>query len=313
MQDPSVAFSPQMRISEAVAEPLVLDGMTSRTRRREIVTDLLERVGLSAGDADRYPHEFSGGQKQRLAIARALVTNLDVIAADEPTSALDSRVQSDVLGLLDRIRREHNIAVLLVTHDIDVIQLFCDRDAVMYLGKIVERGEVDTTLQTPAHPHTQVLLGSVPALAREDPAFTQPLTETIPQRACATGWLPVSPRCPEIVPPDNVKLSDEEWQPVGESRLGLQAGKVPDQVVGAELDRLRSVFGLPATVSDENVETVVDEALAMINAGELDTAADQMPETVTTICEHKTPSGRHSGPPVRCHRYDEDTEATTGK
>ena len=167
VQDPNEAFSPRMSIGEAVAEPLRLHGMDDSKRRRRIVEDLLSRVGLSADDADRYPHEFSGGEKQRISIARALVLNPDLIIADEPTSALDSRVESDVLALLEHIRQEYGISILFISHDIDTVRRFCDRVAVMYLGKVVEQGPVDAVLGDPAHPYTQVLMGSVPSLDRK--------------------------------------------------------------------------------------------------------------------------------------------------
>jgi len=178
VQDPNDAFNPRQTVGEAVAEPLVVHGMDDAQRRRQIVVDLLQRVGLSAEDADRYPHEFSGGEKQRVAIARALVVNPDLIIADEPTSALDARVRSDVLGLLADIRERFGVAILFVSHDIDTVWRFCDRVAVMYLGEVVECGPVSDVLSTPGHPYTRVLLGAVPGLDPDDRGLARPVTDT---------------------------------------------------------------------------------------------------------------------------------------
>ncbi|MFT4884006.1 MAG: peptide/nickel transport system ATP-binding protein, partial [Natronomonas sp.] len=158
LQDPDSAFNPRMTVGEAVGEPLRVHGLSDSERRREIVADALERVGLSGEDADDYPHEFSGGEKQRIAIARALVLNPDVIVADEPVSALDGRTKAEVLDLLDDLQDRFGIAIVLISHDIDLVRRFCDRVAVMYLGEIVERGPTETVVGDPSHPYTRTLV-----------------------------------------------------------------------------------------------------------------------------------------------------------
>ncbi|MGM0606322.1 MAG: ABC transporter ATP-binding protein, partial [Halobacteriota archaeon] len=227
VQDPNEAFNPRMTVGEAVAEPLSLHGMRDADRRRRIVADLLERVGLSAHDLDRYPHEFSGGEKQRIAIARALVLNPDLIVADEPTSALDGRVQADVLALLDDVRREFDIAVLFISHDIDVVRRFCDRVAVMYLGEIVETGPIEAVLSEPAHPYTRLLLGSVPSLDPADRTMAKPLTDTIPDPSAPPAGCRFHTRCPERIPPDEVTLTASVWQAVAAFELTLRTGELP--------------------------------------------------------------------------------------
>jgi peptide/nickel transport system ATP-binding protein len=306
VQDPNEAFSPRMTIGEAVAEPLRLHGLSDLDRRLEIVEDLLERVGLSADDTERYPHEFSGGEKQRIAIARALVTNPDLIIADEPTSALDSRVQSDVLALLDRIRREFDVAVLLISHDIDVVRLFCDRVAVMYLGEIVERGPVETVLNEPAHPYTRVLLGSIPSLDPTDRDLVRPLTETIPDPADPPSGCRFHTRCPDLIPPAEVDLSTEVWRSVAEFRFTLQAGELPDEVAEATTaSAVREHFSIPDPVGDETVETAVADAAAAVVAGEGETAVETLAAVTETVCERANPSATLDERPVACHRYDE--------
>lgn len=313
VQDPNEAFNPRMRIGDAVAEPLVLNGMDDTTRREAIVADLLERVGLSADDADRYPHEFSGGEKQRIAIARALVVNPDLIIADEPTSALDSRVQADVLALLDSIRREYDVAVLLISHDIDVIRMFADRLAVMYLGEIVESGQVDEVLDTPAHPYTRVLMGSIPSLDPSDRSFASPLTDTMPDPSDPPSGCRFHTRCPEIIPPDDVALDTAEWRAVAEFRFTAQADELPDKLVDAETDpsAIRTHFGLPDALMDESIEAAVSAAIDAVRTGDIDEAAAQLTDAVPTVCERETPrTVEYDGRPVSCHRYDDSIEAS---
>ncbi|ELY43011.1 ABC transporter ATP-binding protein [Natronorubrum tibetense] len=317
VQDPNEAFNPRMTIGEAVAEPLLLHGMTDADRRRAIVEDLLERVGLSAPDADRYPHEFSGGEKQRLSIARALVLNPDLIVADEPTSALDGRVQSDVLALLDDVRREFDISILFISHDIDVVRRFCDRVAVMYLGEVVERGPIENVLEFPAHPYTRLLLGSVPSLDPTDQQFERPLTDTVPDPADPPSGCRFHTRCPEIVPPESVELPWDQWMVVVAFRFTLQAGELPESIAvetaDGELDdaTVRDRFDLPATLQDETVDRGVNEAISALITGDLQAARDRLSETVPTVCERQTPTDteREPGHSVCCHRYDPAIEA----
>jgi peptide/nickel transport system ATP-binding protein len=310
VQDPNEAFSPRMTVGEAVAEPLRLNGVDDTGRRRDIVTDLLDRVGLSGDDADRYPHEFSGGEKQRIAIARALVVNPDLIIADEPTSALDSRVQSDVLALLDEIRREYDIAVLFISHDIDVVRLFCDRLAVMYLGEIVEKGRVEEVLDFPAHPYTRVLLGSVPSLDPGDRALARPLTETVPEPSDPPSGCRFHTRCPEVISPDGVELEREHWQAVAELRFTIQADELPERVHGADATTVRDHFGIAETLPDDAVERAVSEAVAAVSDGDVERAAERLADAVPTICERQSPvDADHEGRPVACHRYDPDIDA----
>jgi len=228
VQDPNDALDPRMTVEEAVAEPLRIHGLDDAERRRAIVADVLERVGLAADDADRYPHEFSGGEKQRISVARALIVSPDLIVADEPTSALDARVRSEILDLLDRIRREFDIAVLFISHDLDVIRRFCDRVAVMYLGEIVERGRTADVLNDPAHPYTRVLLSSVPSLDPTDRDLGRPLTDTVPEPSDPPSGCRFHPRCPEVIPPDGVDVPESVWRAVASFRFSVQAGELPE-------------------------------------------------------------------------------------
>lgn len=167
-QDPAGSLNPRLRVGTSVGEPLVVHGVV--TDRRELarrVGALLERCGMPAASADRYPHEFSGGQRQRLAIARALALEPRLLICDEPTSALDVSIQAQILNLLTDLQRDLKLSYLFISHDMNVIQHICHRVAVLLKGKIVEIGTRNEVLQTPRHEYTQRLLSAVPV---PDPA-----------------------------------------------------------------------------------------------------------------------------------------------
>ena len=319
VQDPNEAFSPRMTIGEAVAEPLRLHGMSDGDRRRAIVEDILERVGLSATDADRYPHEFSGGEKQRISIARALVLNPDLIVADEPTSALDARVQADVLALLDRIRREFDIAVLFISHDIDVVRRFCERVAVMYLGEIVEQGPIDDVLDAPAHPYTRVLLGSVPSLDPTDQTFARPLTDTIPDPSDPPSGCRFHTRCPEVIQSSDLDLPPEQWERLAAFRFTLQTGELPESIDPELNDAIDATtvleaFDLPdpsTAIDDSVVAEAVDDAVQTTVRGDIDKAAAVLADALPTVCESEVPDAiALEDRPVSCHRYDDTMPGT---
>lgn len=161
-QDPYSSLDPRMRIRDIVAEPLQAHGMKNRRQRYDQVEALLDAVGLGSHLMNRFPHEFSGGQRQRIGIARALSLNPSLVVCDEPVSALDVSVQAQVLNLLDDLQKEFGLTYLFVAHDLSVVQHISDRVAVMYLGRIVEMGDVDHLFTTPQHPYTEALLSAIP-------------------------------------------------------------------------------------------------------------------------------------------------------
>ncbi|WP_299470939.1 dipeptide ABC transporter ATP-binding protein [uncultured Roseibium sp.] len=164
-QDPFSSLNPRMTVGAIVEEPLTVHTNGSKAERQKKVVTLLQRVGLRASMADRYPHEFSGGQRQRIGIARALASDPKVIVADEPVSALDVSVQAQVINLLEDLKTEFNLTLILIAHDLAVIRHMSDRVAVMYLGEVVEIGDTETVYGAPRHPYTQALMRSIPVPA----------------------------------------------------------------------------------------------------------------------------------------------------
>ncbi|KZL09040.1 dipeptide ABC transporter ATP-binding protein [Pseudovibrio sp. Ad26] len=162
-QDPFSSLNPRMTVGRLISEPLEIhrSGLSAK-QREDKVKQLLEQVGLRVEHANRYPHEFSGGQRQRIGIARALASGPKLIIGDEPVSALDVSVQAQVVNLLDDLRDELNLTLIVIAHDLSIVRHMSDRVAVMYLGKIVEMGPVDEVFSNPCHPYTLSLLSAVP-------------------------------------------------------------------------------------------------------------------------------------------------------
>jgi oligopeptide transport system ATP-binding protein len=161
-QNPLSSLSPRMRVEQIVAEPLRTHHILPREAVRERVVALLELVGLGSQHLDRFPHEMSGGQCQRVAVARALAVNPRLIVLDEPTSALDVSVQAQIINLLEELKQTHGLTYLFISHDLNVIQHISDRIGVMYLGQLVELGPSEAVFASPLHPYTQALLGAIP-------------------------------------------------------------------------------------------------------------------------------------------------------
>jgi peptide/nickel transport system ATP-binding protein len=199
-QDPMASMNPRMLVGEIILEGMRAQKIGSdRQEQRERVTELLRQVGLSEDAADRYPNEFSGGQRQRICVARALAVNPRFIVCDEPTSALDVSVQAQVLNLLKSLQRDRGLSYLFITHDISVVSYLAHRVAVMYLGRIVEQGDVAEVLESPRHPYTQALLSAVPRIESEAGRKVIVLQGDMPSPANPPQGCHFHPRCSRAV------------------------------------------------------------------------------------------------------------------
>lgn len=192
-QDPHAALNPRMQVQQLVGEPLLFHGIVPEEELEVRVTELLRKVGLGPTFLRRYPHQMSGGQLQRVSIARALAPEPELLVADEPVSGLDVSVQADILGMMSRLQDREGIAMLFIAHDLPVVERVADRVAVMYLGQIVERAPVGRLIGEPLHPYTQALLSAVPGaggrrvrLKGEAPSQTEEI-----------AGCPFASRCPE--------------------------------------------------------------------------------------------------------------------
>jgi peptide/nickel transport system ATP-binding protein len=181
-QDPYASLDPRMRVGAILKEFLVIQRMSNRAGRDARIRQLLDEVGLPRTALDLYPHEFSGGQRQRLGLARALAVNPKLIVADEPVSALDVSIRSQILNLMKRLQDEHGLTYVVISHDLSVVRYMTDRVAVMYLGKLVEIGPTDDVFTKPAHHYTSGLLEAIPV--------PDPVQERAKKRKITPGELP---------------------------------------------------------------------------------------------------------------------------
>jgi oligopeptide/dipeptide ABC transporter ATP-binding protein len=214
-QDPQASLNPRMVVSDIIAEGIDIHGLARNKRERlERVHELLDTVGLNKEHANRYPHEFSGGQRQRLGVARALAVDPEFIVADEPVSALDVSIQAQVINLMRRLQEERSLTYLFISHDLSVVKYISDRVGVMYLGQLVEMAYSDELYENPLHPYTRSLLSAVPI---PDPDY-----EIERERIVLQGDLPspVNPpsgcrfrtRCPQAV--EAAAYVEPEWREV---------------------------------------------------------------------------------------------------
>jgi oligopeptide/dipeptide ABC transporter ATP-binding protein len=201
-QDPVSSFDPRMTVCSVITEPLEAQRISSGRAARQRAGELLELVGLSAGDLDRYPHQFSGGQAQRIGIARALATDPRLLVCDEAVSALDVSVQAQVLNLLRRLQRELGLSYLFIAHDLNVVRYVSDRVCVMYLGRIVEQGPAEALLADPRHPYTQSLAAAIAADPRDPVRRRRGVVRgETPSPSDPPSGCHFHPRCPQAFDP----------------------------------------------------------------------------------------------------------------
>jgi oligopeptide/dipeptide ABC transporter ATP-binding protein len=175
-QDPFASLNPRMRVGDTISEGPIAHRLITRAEARQDVVRWLEAVGLDGAAAERFPHQFSGGQRQRVAIARALAMRPAALVCDEPVASLDVSIQAQIINLFLKLRRELNLTMLFISHDLSVVRHVSDRVAIMYLGRIVELGKTEEIFANPRHPYTRALLDSAPRLAADG----SPVQDVVP-------------------------------------------------------------------------------------------------------------------------------------
>jgi peptide/nickel transport system ATP-binding protein len=208
-QDPYASLSQRMTVGEILTEGLAIQGIGTRDERVEKAARALDSVEMPRDALARYPHEFSGGQRQRLGIARALILEPEFIVADEPVSALDVSIQAQIVNLLRDLQERDGLTMMLISHDLSVVEFLADTVIVLYLGRIMEMGPVDAVYGAPAHPYTRALLSAVPSTAPgakrtrtilkgDVPSPINPPSGCVFRTRCPVAM----PACAETVPPD---------------------------------------------------------------------------------------------------------------
>lgn len=200
-QDPQASLNPRQTVGELLRKPIEFHGIAEGEEAQARTAELVESVGLNRNHLNRYPHEFSGGQQQRIGLARALSVNPEFIVLDEPVSALDVSVQAKILDLIESLRREYDLTLLFIAHDLNVVRHVCDEVAVMYLGEVIERAPVDELFADPRHPYTEGLLESIllPDSAAGEDLSKLPITGDVPSPIDPPSGCRFRTRCPEAM------------------------------------------------------------------------------------------------------------------
>jgi len=213
-QDPFASLNPRWRVGDIIAEPMITFGMANATDARREAERLLGVVGLSAKDAEKFPHEFSGGQRQRIAIARALSSKPEFIVCDEPTSALDVSVQAQILNLMRDLQDELGLTYLFISHDLSVVRHMANRIGVLYLGRLVEVSDAKELFKQPQHPYTRMLLEAVPDLALSG-RRRKSVEGEIPNPISPPPGCAFHPRCPLVRPECKLAIPERRPTPIG--------------------------------------------------------------------------------------------------
>jgi peptide/nickel transport system ATP-binding protein len=321
-QDPLSSLNPRKTVDKILRAPLEIHGIgDSDTERRDMAKEKLQLVGLEEEHLTRYPRNFSGGQQQRIALARALMLDPDVLIADEPVSALDASVQAQILQLFEDLQARLGISILYIAHDLSTVKYISDRVAVMYLGEIVETGLTEDVFGNPEHPYTKALMSAVPRIGRDTKKERIILKGDPPSPQDPPSGCRFHTRCPAIIPDGTWEGTQSQFKEgflfrkrvengdinttVLENRLGGAERKASENPVRNEIecnhfDNLRSY-------PDDTVELVRRSIDAYVD-GERSSAVELLQSEFGSPCERTKPEGvEHDRDHlVHCHRVDPD-------
>lgn len=317
-QDTESSFDPRMTIGDAIREPMMAHGLTAEDRLRDRVEGLLEQVGLTGAFRERYPHQLSGGEKQRAALARALSLDPEVLILDEPVSALDVSVQAQILELIEGLQQDLDLAILLITHDMAVVRRLCTRVAVMYLGEIVELRPTEAIFTDPDHPYTRALVEAIP---RPDPTRGMPevpVDGAVPDPSDPPPGCRFHTRCPAVIQPADIDLAQSTWRSIYDLRVELRDGQFSLSAIQERLTTgdgqppdsaalagaIRDTYDIPRLVPDSRVENAISETIDRILEDEFGEAAERLAATVSSVCEREVPTETSaSAGRVSCHLH----------
>jgi len=321
-QDPVSSLNPRQTVGQILTAPMeVHDIGETKSERVDRAKRLLERVGLNRSHLERYPEQFSGGQQQRIGIARALTVDPEVIIADEPVSALDVSVQAQILALLEDLQDDYNLGIMLITHDLSVVRHIAHRVGVMYLGEIVESAPTSTIFESPKHPYTRALLSAVPRIdpeARQDRILLQ---GDVPSPISPPPACRFHTRCPLIIPPSDWESDQETFRSVFSFRNNVLNQNIQPDVIKKTLEGDSEDVG-PEQVREYILENALDtdlsslpgdvqdtlvEATTQLCQGNREKARDRLRTEITSRCATQEPTLRDIGDEtsVSCHLHDD--------
>ncbi|AEN06296.1 oligopeptide/dipeptide ABC transporter, ATPase subunit [halophilic archaeon DL31] len=330
-QDPDSSLNDRMTVGEIIREPLDAHDWKTSGERRDRVFDLLEKVGLREEHYYRYPHQFSGGQSQRIGIARALALEPEFLVLDEPVSALDVSVQARIINLLEQLQDDLGLTYLFIAHDLSVVRHIADRTAVMYLGEVMELGDTEDVFNDPAHPYTESLLSAIPG-SLSDTGDRITLRGTPPSPRNPPSGCRFSTRCPAKIRPEEYSLEGHQWEAVDElytvlraranqefsllkelkKRLGLEDAETVDELLVSLFEGATIVDqGRVDLPLGEEEAAIVREAADLARQGENAEASARITEAFGSVCSEEHPEavdvgdGRQS----RCLRHGEEYDS----
>jgi peptide/nickel transport system ATP-binding protein len=321
-QDPVSSLNPRQTVGQILTAPMeVHDLGASKSERIERAKTLLERVGLKPSHVERYPEQFSGGQQQRIGIARALSVDPELLIADEPVSALDVSVQAQILALLQDLQRDFDLGILLITHDLSVVRHIADRVGVMYLGEIVESAPTKSIFESPKHPYTKSLLSAVPRIDPEARRDRILLKGDVPSPISPPPACRFHTRCPSIIPPSDWEGEQDTFRSVFTFRTSVLNGEIRPEEIREILDANDDDIG-PERVREYVLENSLDADLSsvppeyrdvLVDAtdrlcqGNGEAAKDLLRTEITSRCAEHDPDVRQMGENsfVSCHLYED--------